>query len=215
MCGRAHPHLQHICTPPPAHIWLPCPHLHSAERPLPRDRAGRAAPRGCGPVPAGRAGPDTHQLPDRHLVQVAEAQVQLVTVQLVLQARPLPATPGHGCAYRRVLQEPSKAEPVRAGAARPRLRHPLPRPRPHGAERSPCRPGAENSPGHRDTGTPVPLRGTPERSPASPASLAEVRSVAFTVKPSSWGKEICHPTIAPLFVSRGTQHPTIKQPFND
>lgn len=117
------------------------------------------------PLPGGLR-PETHQLPHRHFIQVAEAQVQFVPVQLVLQVEPLPAAPRHGSVggcpremrlstgrqrgsarfgsvrfgaaqHSSAQHRPTRSVPSRRGTARPR--HPLPRPRPRGARQPPPR----------------------------------------------------------------------------
>lgn len=155
MCGRAHLHLQHICTPP-AHIWLPCPHLHSAERPLPRDRAGRAAPRGCGPVPAGRAGPDRTLTSSRTGTSFRSQRLRSSSLPSSLSFRLGPFPPPRDMAARTGGSSGSQAKRSRCG--RGRLGHGSathfrvhvrtgPSAPPAGPERSTAR--GTGTPGHR------------------------------------------------------------------
>lgn len=82
------------------------------------------------PPAPGSLRPETHQLPHRHLVQVAEAQVQLVPVQLVLQAESLPAAPRHGSVggLPRGLRLGTgrRRGSVQSGSARPNPSRPVP-----------------------------------------------------------------------------------------
>lgn len=212
MCGRAHPHLQHSCPPAPRTSGSPAHICTSLRGPFPGTEL--AEPLLGAAVPSPPGGPDRTLTSSRTGTSFRSQRLRSSSLPSSLSLRLSPFPPPRDMAARTGGSSGSRAKRSRCG--RGRLGHGSathfrvhvrtgPSAPPAGPERSTA----------RGTGAPVPLQGTPGHSPAFPAGLAEVRSVAFTVKPSSWGKEICHLIIAPSFVSRGTQHPTIKQPFND
>lgn len=195
----------------------------SPARPPPA--AARSSPRspwGGGHQAAPPLSPAAHQLPDGHLAQIAEAQVQLVAVELILQApRFAAASPRHGPAAggaaggagpggvagrcgagQRGAAGPGRATPL------PAPRHPLPRPRPRsGTGRVPsalCRPGAPRSapPLLLPGAAPLPpgcweaRRGAP-RVPASPPHRHPAAAAA-SERPQQHIVKLSDPCLVPL-----------------
>lgn len=145
---------------PPAHLAP----RHTSGWPFPGTGLAAPVPGAAAPSPPG--GPVAHQLSDRHLVQVAETQIQLVAVQLVLEARSLPAAPRHD---RRDPPRPGNEEGgMRYGGCSARPRHTLPRPRPRRARRG---------------GRGRPLPGWSTAQPAAPGGTVRARSYSPVPSP--------------------------------